>query len=196
MTSTVANTSIDIASRAMVLIGANTITSFTDNSTEALVASNMYEDTCRTSLCVTRWRFATTQLALDLLADAPTARFDRAHQLPSNMLMLHAVTVSDLLIEYNIYGDKLFSNASSSDSVVADYTFRADESDFPSYFILALEYALASQFAVAIARDENLSALMEKKAQQLMQQAKTLDSQQQTTKKLATSRFITTRRSY
>ena len=42
------------------------------------------------------------------------------------MLLLHAVTVSDLLIEYNIYGDKLFSNASSSDSVVADYTFRAD----------------------------------------------------------------------
>tara|TARA_E500000178_G_scaffold329679_1_gene360839 strand:+ start:6593 stop:7177 length:585 start_codon:yes stop_codon:yes gene_type:complete len=193
--SSVANSDIDIASRALILIGAEPITSFTSDTTEALVASNLYEDTVRTALCASRWRFATNQAQLNQLTATPTGRFDVAHQLPQDMLMLHAVTIDDQLIEYTIYGNKLFHNVTATNPVIADYTFRADEVNFPSYFTLAVEYALAASFALAIARDEAMGQMMERKAQQLMQQAKTLDSQQQTTRKLVTSRFITERRS-
>ena len=193
--STVANSGIDIASRGLILIGAEPITSFSSDSTEALVASNLYEDTVRTALCSSRWRFATNQAALNKLTQAPTGRFDVAHQLPVDMLMLHAVTVEDSLIEYTVYGDKLFHDVVTSSDIVADYTFRAKELDFPSYFTLAVEYSLASSFALAIARDEAMAQMMERKAAQLMQQAKTLDSQQQTTRRLVTSRFIAERRS-
>lgn len=193
--STVANSGIDIAARGLILIGAEPITSFSSDSTEALVASNLYEDTVRTALCASRWRFATNQEALNQLTAAPTGRFDIAHQLPHDLLMLHAVTVEGNLIEYTIYGNKLFHNTTTSNPVVADYTFRAQEENFPSYFTLAVEYSLASSFALAIARDEQLAQMMERKALQLMQQAKTLDSQQQTTRKLVTSRFISERRS-
>lgn len=195
MPSTVANSGIDISSRALILIGADPITSFDSDSTEALVASNLYEDSVRTALCASRWRFATNQGVLNRLTDIPTGRFNFAYQLPSGFLMPHAATVNDLLIEYRIYGNKLYSDTSEADQVVLDYTFRASEVDFPSYFTLAVEYALASSFALGIARDEQLSMMMEKKAQQLMQQAKTLDSQQQTSRKLVTSRFISERRS-
>jgi hypothetical protein len=190
-----ANSDIDIAARALVLIGAQPITSFSSSSTEALVASNVYEDVVRTAMCASRWRFATNQAVLNALTAAPTGRFDTAHQLPSDLLMLHAVTVNDLNLEYNVYGDKIYSNATANEVVVADYTYRAGEQDFPSYFTLAVEYALAAAFALAIARDEQLATMFEKKAAQLMQQAKTLDSQQQTTRKLVTSRFIAERRS-
>lgn len=193
--STVANSDIDIASRALILIGADPITSFSSDSTEALVASNLYEDTVRASLCSTRWRFATNQAELNRLTNAPSGRFDAAYQLPADNLMVHAATVQDLLIEYTLYGNKLFCNQSASDNVIIDYTFRAQEEDFPSYFTLALEFTLGSMFAMSIARDEQLGGLLERKALQLMQQAKTLDSQQQTTRKLTTSRFITERRS-
>lgn len=193
--STVANSGIDIASRGLILIGAEPITSFSGDSTEALVASNLYEDTVRTALCTSRWRFATNQASLNKLTNAPTGRFDVAHQLPVDMLMLHAVTVADNLIEYTVYGDKLFHDVITSEDVVADYTFRAREIDFPSYFTLAVEYSLASSFALAIARDEAMATMMERKAQLLMQQAKTLDSQQQTTRRLVTSRFVAERRS-
>jgi hypothetical protein len=190
-----ANSDIDIAARALVLIGAQPITSFSSSSTEALVASNVSEDVVRTAMCASRWRFATNQAVLNALTAAPTGRFDTAHQLPSDLLMLHAVTVNDLNLEYNVYGDKIYSNATANEVVVADYTYRAGEQDFPSYFTLAVEYALAAAFALAIARDEQLATMFEKKAAQLMQQAKTLDSQQQTTRKLVTSRFIAERRS-
>lgn len=195
MTSTAANSAIDIASRALVLIGAEPITSFDSSSTEALVATNMYEDTVRATLSTARWRFATEQAELVRLSDTPTGRFDVAHQLPSNLLVLHGVTVNDNLLDYTVYGDKVFSDASTQDILIADYTYRATEDTFPSYFSLALQYTLASIFATSIARDDGLMNVMEAKANQLMAKARNLDAQQQTTRKLVTSRFISDRRS-
>ena len=195
MASTRANSAIDIASRALVLIGAEPITSFDSSSTEALVATNMYEDTVRAMLSTARWRFATEQAVLNQLSDVPTGRFDIAHQLPSNLLVLHGVTINDRLIDFTVYGDKVFSDSTSSDTLVADFTFRADEVDFPSYFSLALQYSLASIFATSIARDDGLMQIMETKANLLMAKARNIDAQQQTTRKLVTSRFISNRRS-
>ena len=195
MTSTASNSALDIASRALVLIGAEPITSFESNSTEALVASNMYEDVVRSSLCVARWRFATEQSTLNQITETPTGRFAIAHQLPSNLLMLHTVTVNDNILGYTVYGDKVFSDASTSDVLIADYTYRSPETDFPSYFSLAVQYSLAGVFATAIARDDNLALLMDGKADRLMAKARNLDSQQQTTRSLSTTRFATNRRS-
>ena len=155
----------------------------------------MYEDTVRAMLSTARWRFATDQATLVELSDAPTGRFDIAHQLPSNLLVLHGITVNDNLVEFTVYGDKVFSNTTSSDTLIADFTFRADEVDFPSYFALALQYSLASIFATSIARDDGLMQIMETKANQLMAKARNIDAQQQTTRKLVTSRFISNRRS-
>ena len=193
MTSTASNSALDIASRALVLIGAEPITSFETSSTEALVASNMYEDVVRSSLCICRWRFATEQAVLNQLTDTPTGRFDIAHQLPSNLLMLHAVTINDSKIQYTVYGDKVFSDSTTNDTLIADYTYRADEVDFPSYFSLAVQYSLASVFATAIARDDKLMEMMEVKAERLMAKARNLDGQQQTTRVLSTTRFRTNR---
>ena len=124
MTSTAANSAIDIASRALVLIGAEPITAFGSSSTESLVATNMYEDTVRATLSSARWRFASEQAVLAAVGSDPTGRFDKAHQLPSNVLVLHAITVNDNLVNYTVYGDKVFSNVATADTVVADFTFR------------------------------------------------------------------------
>ena len=195
MTSTVADTSLKIASRALILIGADAITAFDDGSTEATIATNMYEDVCRTALTNTRWRFATNQATLNLLSSAPTGRYDRAYQIPSDSLMIHAVTVNENVIDYQTYGDKIYADTSTTDSLIADYTFRVGEDKFPSYFILALEYSLASVFATSIARDANLANLMTNAASNAMAKARSLDSQSQTTRKLITSRYLTNRRS-
>ena len=188
-----ANSAVDISARALTLIGANPISSFSETSTEAQIANNMYEDVAQASLCQTRWRFATSQAVLNQLSNVPTGRFDVAHQLPTDTLMVHAITVSDNLIQYSIYGDKVFSNSSTSDQLVADFTFRAQETEWPSYFTLAVEYQLAAIFATSIARDDGLANAMEQKAERLMAKARTLDSQQQTTRKLVTNRFKTER---
>lgn len=195
VSSTAANSAIDICSRALILIGADPITSFDDGTTEALVSVNMYEDVARASLVNTRWRFATNQAILNRLTDEPTGRFDQAYQQPTGTLMVHAVTIADMPIKYQIYGDKIYADTTATQQLVVDYTYRANEQDWPSYFTLAVEYALATLFATSIARDANLASLMKQQATEAMAKARSLDSQQQTTRKLATSRFITDRRS-
>ena len=127
MTSTAADSAIDISSRALILIGAEPITSFTDGTTESLVAGSLYEDICRSALSNTRWRFATDQAVLNRLTDAPTGRYDFAYQLPPDTLLVHAVTVNDGQIEYQIYGDMVYADTSTQDEVIADFTFRARE---------------------------------------------------------------------
>ncbi len=194
MVSTPANSAIDICSRALILIGAEPITSFDDDTSEALIAGNMYEDIARTNLTSTRWRFATNQAILNRLSEAPTGRFDSAYQLP-DYLFLHAVTVRDLQIEYNVYGDKVFCDADPADVLIADFTYRANEVDWPSYFSVCVEYAMAVVFATALIRDTSLSNLMSTQYEFLMAKARSTDSQQQTTRKVVTSRFITNRRS-
>lgn len=194
VTSTAASSSIDVCSRALILIGAEPITSFDDNNNEALIASNMYEDIARSALVNTRWRFATNQAVLNRLSDSPTGRYDAAYQLPSGWLMTHAVTVNDHPIEYQTYGNKLFCNEGANSELILDYTYRAEEQDWPSYFTIAVEYELAAVFAVGLARDQSLAQLMTQQAQVSMMKARGLDSQQQTTRKLSTSRFISNRR--
>ena len=188
------NSDIDIASRALILIGAEPITSFDGSATENIVANNTYEDVIRTCLTNTRWRFATNQAVLNRLSDAPTGRFDAAYQLPSGWLMTHTVTVNDTPIEYQTYGTKLFCNETSSAELILDFTYRADEQNWPSYFTVAVEYELASVFAVGLARDQSLAQLMSQQASIAMVKARNLDAQQQTTRKLTTTRFITNRR--
>lgn len=195
VTSTPANSAIDICSRALILIGAEPITSFDDNNNEALIASNVYEDIARSALVNSRWRFATNQMVLNRLTESPTGRYDAAYQLPTGWLMTHAVTVNDIPIEYQTYGSKIYCNESTTAEVVADYTYRAEEYDWPSYFTLAVQYELASVFAFSLARDAQLAKLMGDQAQLAMMKARGLDSQQQTTRKLNTSRFIAQRRS-
>lgn len=191
----VANTPIKVCSRASVLIGGDEIQSFTDGTLESSVADSVYEDIVRAALTNTRWRFATNQQQLNRLEAAPTGRWEAAYQLPSETLLVHALTVNDVPIKYDIYGDKAYTNSSSTDVVIADFTYRADEQNWPSFFTLAVQHMLAGTFAISIARDASLSQLMDQKAQLFMAQARRADSQQQTTRKLNTSRFIAQRRS-
>jgi len=192
---TVANTPIKICSRASLLIGGDAIQSFEDGTAEATVANAMYEDMAQAALTNSRWRFATDQAVLNRLANAPTGRYDAAYQLPTECIMLNAVTVNDHPIKYDTYGSKVFCDASINEELIADYNFRADESTWPPYFVVAVEYVMAGVLATSVARDQQLATMMEGKANLLMAQARRLDSQTQTSRKLNTSRFIAQRRS-
>lgn len=191
-----ADTKVDICARALIMIGAQPISSFDDGSTEALVASNIYENITQSILCRHRWRFATEQQQLSLLATAPTGRFEYAYQLPTSpdLLQLNTITVADVPIEYSRYGDKIFVNGYDSQSaLIADYIFRQNESEFPAYFKLGLEYTLASIFAGSVARDAAMIKQFSDLAERQILIAKNTDSQEVTNKKLSTKRFITNR---
>ena len=181
-------TKVDIASRALIMMGAQPISSFSDDSTEALVVNNIYEEIVESSLTRHRWRFATGQKQLSLLADAPVGRYTYAYQMPTNPLVLKisAVTVNDYSIPYDRYEDKIYVNDYGSQStVIMDYIFRQDESQFQ----------LASVFAGSIARDSGMIREFGDRAERQYLIAKNTDSQETTTNKLDTHRYLNLRQS-
>jgi len=185
----------DICSKALVLVGANTITSFSESTTESKVANQLYESTLENLLTRTRWRFAAKQAQLSRNASAPTARWSAKYAVPSGTLLIHTVTVNDNVIEFDRYESDILCDASSSDTVVADYTFQPSEANFPPYFKQALVFELASLFAGAIARNDALSTLYQNRAIAQIAIARAQDSQAQTTRKVDTTRFRNRRNS-
>ena len=191
-------TKVDIASRALVMIGSNPISSFNDDTTEALVTNTIYEEVVESTLTRHNWRFATGQQQLSLLANAPTGRFEYAYQIPANpeCLKILAVTVNDALIQYSRYEDKIYLDGfGSENAVIMDYIFRQSEDQFPPHFRLAVEYKLASIFGGSVARDAALVREFDQLSERQLLIAKNTDSQETTTKPLSTDRFITERRS-
>lgn len=179
----------DICNQALVLVGANTITSFEENTTESKVANQLYETSLENLLSRCRWRFATKQQQLSRLTETPTARWSAKYSLPSDALILHTVTIGDNVIEYDRYSTEVFCDATSADIVVADYTFQPSEADFPPYFKQALVFELASLFAGAIARNDQLSTLYQNRAMTQTAYAKSQDSQAQTTRRMNVDRY-------
>ena len=184
-----ANSKFDICNKALVLVGANTITSFNQSTTESKVANNLYESTLENLLTRCRWRFASKQKQLSKNTTNPDARYESSYALPADALVIHTVTVSDDVIKFDRYGQNLFTDTTSSDIVIADYTFQPSESDFPPYFKQTLVFELASLFAGAVARNDQLSELYHKRAIAQLAIAKGLDAQAQTTRRMEVERF-------
>ena len=88
-------TRFDICNKALVLVGANIITSFEEATTESTVAGQLYESTLEAMLTRVRWRFASKQVQLSKLAVDPLARWESAHQLPADALLIHTITISN-----------------------------------------------------------------------------------------------------
>jgi len=191
----VANSALDVASNALFLMGADSISSFTASNAEAKVANALYEDIIQSSFASHRWRFATKQTTLTRLDVAPTSRYDAAYHIPSSCITINAVTVNDTPIKYDVYQNKIHCDETVNSTVVLDFVERVSEAEWPSYFTTAVEFSLASTFAITLARDAQLAQLMDQKATMLFAKARNIDSQQQTTRKLNTSRFIAERRS-
>ena len=186
-------TRFDICNKALVLVGANIITSFDEATTESTVAGQLYESTLEAMLTRIRWRFATKQLQLSYQATAPLGRFKSAYQLPADALLIHTVTVNDNVIAFDRYGDKIFADTGSNDTLICDYTFQTSEAEFASYFKQCMVFELASLFAGAIARNDNLSTLYQQRAIAQIAIAKSTDSQAQTTKRMDVNRVRNTR---
>lgn len=187
-------TSIDICSRALVMIGANPITSFEEGTTESRVAVTLYETTARDQLSRYRWRFATGQVQLSRLTETPLAKWDAAYQLPATCLQPSTVLVNDHSVDFDRYEDMIFCNAGEAETVHLDGIYRVDEQFWPAYFIALMELSMASHFALAIAAKPDLADYLDKRALRHAAIARNADAQARTTPKVDMQGIIRFRR--
>ena len=160
----------DICSQALLYIGEAPISSFSEG-TGGLVASNLYDITRDDMLTGYRWRFAAGKSTLNQLVATPLNEWQYAYQLPSDLLLVIRTYPNS---KFEVYEDKLYSNANTSE---IDYIFRPEPGAFPAYFVKALGYKLAAEFAITITNNQSLADLMDRRAMMHLQKARYNDSQ-------------------
>lgn len=163
---------IKLASNALILLGHQPISSFTEATAGAQVASNLFEDSYRSYLSIHRWRFASKQCDLSRLSAKPNNTYQYQHQLPIDMVyLIRTVPASD----FEVYGDKLYSN---QPAVTVEYVQNIDASSVPSYWAKSFESYLASQFAIPITGDIEKASYFAQLAERQLVRAKHIDSSQ------------------
>lgn len=180
-----AQTDVKICNAALVMVGSDgVINSFSDNTVEASLASNVYEDTRDTLLQYHPWRFSLKQVDLggNLVTD-PLFKWKKQYQLPADLLRIIQLENEE---DYEIYGNKLYTN---TDTCRIIYQYKVLESQMPSYFVRALHFHLARIFAISLQEDVNKMQLFEQAADKETKRARSIDSQQQPNSQIASRNY-------
>jgi len=168
------STDIAICNTGLILVGADQITSFQDDTREAEICSAIYETTRDFLLQSIPWRFSLRQEELAKVVGAPKFGYSFVYQLPPDMLRL--ISISNSSNQYKIYEDKLHS---SDNTVEVVYQYNPGESEFPSYFKRYLEYDLAEIFSGSLSKDMEQVQVMNRLKEQAGKRARLIDSQNQ-----------------
>ena len=164
-------TKVQLVSNALLLLGGNTITSLTENSTGAKLGANLFENTYLDMLQNHRWRFAVKTQELNRLEAKPDTGYEYAYQLPSDFLY----TTKGDARDFAVYDNEIHSNQRTFQ---LDYIHRVNEDVLPAYFAKALEYNLAAQFAIPLTGDINKATYYGKVFTDAIRKAKFADSSQ------------------
>tara|TARA_X000001382_G_scaffold121955_1_gene104580 strand:- start:1144 stop:1764 length:621 start_codon:yes stop_codon:yes gene_type:complete len=188
---TTPSTDIEVAQKAMVLIGLEPLASFTDQTDEALVANTIFEDVVEDCLAQHNWNFATGQKTLSRLTAVPVDRWDAAYALPTSpaVVQVQTVTIDDQPQQYDIYERYVYLNADASETVVLNYIFRPETQYWPPAFTMWTIFRLASVLALSVTRKGDVAKSYTDLAEVQFRRAKARDSQQVTTQGLRPSRY-------
>jgi len=178
---------IALASNAMLLLGGSTIASFTEESAESQIAANLFEHSYRYVLAVHRWRFAVKQEKLARLTAEPEALFNYQFQLPTDIIYLIRTIDNQ---RYEVYEDKLYSN---STEVTIEFVYDIDSDKIPSHFAKAVEYYLASQFAIPLTGDTEKASYYSAQYEKAVVKAKFIDSSSRPNQTFINNRYTDVR---
>ena len=168
---------IALCSRALIRIGAASVSSFADGTLEAEVAANLYPSVRDALLSAHPWSFATGQTMLPRLAAEPLADFDFAFQLPADFLRALSAGPAGRGrgIRYRIAESRLHAD---SDEVTLTYIFRPAESAYPPFFDQALIARLSAEFCLPLTENATRAEVLFRLADAEFRRAKIVDSQQ------------------
>lgn len=152
-------TSIEICSQSLILLGADEIITFQDETRESKLCNIIYELTVRSCLADRNWTFAQNQVQLNKLSQTPLFGYSAAFQLPSDYIRLCGKENPGL--PHQIKENYLFCNANE---VKVNYIFRASEEKFPPHFTEYLIATLCKKLAISLMEDEQKSAYYDRQA--------------------------------
>ena len=173
---------VDLANEALLLLGANTITSFTDNDSIAVLVNLFFPSERDAVLRSHRWNCAITTANIASLATTPIIDWEYKFTLPTDPYCLRVLDVrtvtGDIKLDHEIQGRELFTEESTVDIT---YIKRLDDTtQFDALLYQALVFRMAWKLAFPIMRSHTVMGQMGTMYEAVVREARTIDSQEGT----------------
>ena len=173
---------VDLANEALLLLGANTITSFTDNDSNAVLVNRFYTSERDALLRSHRWNCAITTANLASLVGTPIIDWQYKFTLPTDPYCLRLLDVrtvtGDIKLDFAIQGRELLTEESTVDIT---YIQRLEDTTlYASLLYQALVFRMAWKLAFPITRSNTVLQQMAQLYDAVVRDARGVDSQEGT----------------
>lgn len=166
-----------IANQALVFLGAKRITSLSDNSKNANVLDDIFDEVRDQLLAKHNWNFATKREELARSADEPAFGFQYKYTLPADWIRSTSVHADEAGNSELRHKEEAGFIHASSENVFLRYVYRAEDTNLMSPpFRRAFSAALARDAAIAITDSRTMFESMAALADQELQAAKSHDA--------------------
>ncbi len=167
---------VSICNSALREVGAEMITSLTEDNKRAIVVNEQYHKSRKHLLRSSKWNFATKRVALASTINTPAFEYAYEFQLPSDCLKV--LRLEDEDIAYVIEGNKLLTNESSIKiKYISDVQ---DTTLFPSDFAEVLALKIAVDICMSLTQDRLLKRDLLAQLDVLLADARSMDAQEGT----------------
>jgi len=194
--------SIELANQALTLLGATRIVAFSDGSNNASAMSTLYPQVKRSVLRGYAWNCASRRKSLAQHADAPlTGEFKFSYAAPDNALrILNIWSAGSSGSHYNFEGRKSSDDdwqwslegkslLTDANPAIAIYIEDIDEGQLDAHVADAIMQQLAARAAYGITGSNTVLGAMVQLAAGTLEEARTTDALEKTTKPLVAERF-------
>ena len=185
-------TDVELCAQALVRLGAQPISSLADGTAEATVAQRLYALIRDALLSTHPWTFATMQVALASVGQPASDDYSFRFALPAGCLRVISVGAgrAGSGIDYRVQGDEILAN---QPSITLTCQVRPPEAEFPAFFSAALVARLAAEFCLPVTESASRAELLRRQADLELRQARLIDSQQSTPRRVEDFTLIAAR---
>lgn len=164
---------------AISRLGASTITSLTDNTTEAKLCNTLFNDLADRVMIQGSWSSTIKRASLARTTNTPVFEYTYEYQLPVDPKCLRVLNINETVpgdTDYRIEGDKLLTDATAVKiRYIAQLT---DTEDYDIMLTEAIEILLASYLAHPVAGDKTLAETLRREYFGILANNLAVDGQQ------------------
>lgn len=184
---------VEVCNGALILLGAEKISSLSGSSKEAILCNERYSKIRDQLLSAHPWNFATYRAEIAQDADLPTDWWDwtYAHSLAADVLRVVDIEDGESRPWAVESGRKIFAYHTPVKILYIKKV--TDTTLFPVYFQKALEYSLAQHLSYSLTQSASLIEQIRKDSDLAVREARSFDAQEKSLQVVLAEEYINAR---
>jgi len=187
---------VDIANSALNLLGASTISAFTDDSKNARLVNQRYEPVRNRVFRSHAWNCLHKRVQLAQNSTAPVVEYSHAYALPSDclrVLKVHNGTTDSIAsnLDYKLEGRNIVTNEGTV--FIIYIAIDTDPNNYDTYLQESISHQLAADLAYAVTNNATLADKYMVRADERLREARFIDATENSLGTIESSEFTDAR---